>query len=226
MNGAFEKATQTLDNVSPGTGEVYGTIPRLGSEKWTAPWLRQHAFPYVVVDVSGERAACLNRLADAVRTTPTCWPRPRRRTMKTCHWPPMWTSRGRKTYAFTPRIQHYASESHAMEGEAIHHLTKPLAWWRASVLGIRSVLVTESGAPLAAGNCVVYKPSELTPVTAYLLSTWIKESGFPDGVFNVLHGLGPEVGEAMVTHPDIAAVSSRWHATTRMASHVAPSSKS
>ena len=80
---------------------------------------------------------------------------------------------------------------------------------------------------LAAGNCVVAKPSELTPVTAYLLSTWVKEAGFPDGVFNVLHGLGPEVGEAMVTHPDIAAVSFTGGTTTgaRIAGHVAPKFK-
>jgi len=64
-------------------------------------------------------------------------------------------------------------------------------------------------------------------VTAYLLSTWVKEAGFPDGVFNVLHGLGPEVGEAMVTHPDIAAVSFTGGTTTgaRIAGHVAPKFK-
>ena len=80
---------------------------------------------------------------------------------------------------------------------------------------------------LAAGNCVVAKPSELTPVTAYLLSAWIKDAGFPDGVFNILHGLGPEVGEAMVTHPDIAAVSFTGGTVTgaRIAGHVAPKFK-
>ena len=80
---------------------------------------------------------------------------------------------------------------------------------------------------LATGNCVVAKPSELTPVTAYLLSTWIEEAGFPPGVFNVLHGLGPEVGEAMVTHPDIAAVSFTGGTQTgaRIAGHVAPKFK-
>ena len=64
-------------------------------------------------------------------------------------------------------------------------------------------------------------------MTAYLLSTWVKEAGFPDGVFNVLHGLGPEVGEAMVTHPDIAAVSFTGGTTTgaRIAGHVAPKFK-
>ena len=127
-------------------------------------------------------------------------------------------------------IQHYASESHAMEGEAINYtLRKPLGVVACiSPWNLPLYLFTWKVAPaLAAGNCVVAKPSELTPVTAYLLSTWVKEAGFPDGVFNVLHGLGPEVGEAMVTHPDIAAVSFTGGTTTgaRIAGHVAPKFK-
>ena len=127
-------------------------------------------------------------------------------------------------------VQHYASESHAMEGEAINYtLRKPLGVVACiSPWNLPLYLFTWKVAPaLAAGNCVVAKPSELTPVTAYLLSTWVKEAGFPDGVFNVLHGLGPEVGEAMVTHPDIAAVSFTGGTTTgaRIAGHVAPKFK-
>ena len=60
---------------------------------------------------------------------------------------------------------------------------------------------------LASGNCVVAKPSEVTPMTAYLLGTWAKEVGLPDGVLNILHGLGPEVGQAMVEHHYVRAVS-------------------
>ena len=60
---------------------------------------------------------------------------------------------------------------------------------------------------LVSGNCVVAKPSEITPVTAYLLSTWVKEAGFPDGVFNIIHGLGSEVGDALIRHPKVTAIS-------------------
>ena len=74
---------------------------------------------------------------------------------------------------------------------------------------------------------MVAKPSEVTPATAFLLSQWVREAGFPDGVFNILHGLGAEVGDALVTHPDIAAVSFTGGTATgaHIASVVAPKFK-
>lgn len=60
---------------------------------------------------------------------------------------------------------------------------------------------------LAAGNCVIAKPSEVTPLTAYLLSTLINDAGFPKGVLNILHGTGPKIGAAITAHPDIARLS-------------------
>jgi aminomuconate-semialdehyde/2-hydroxymuconate-6-semialdehyde dehydrogenase len=60
---------------------------------------------------------------------------------------------------------------------------------------------------LAAGNCVVAKPSEVTPMTGYLLSIICKEAGLPDGVLNIIHGTGPSCGSAIVRHPEIKAIS-------------------
>ncbi len=60
---------------------------------------------------------------------------------------------------------------------------------------------------MAAGNCVIAKPSEITPMTAYLLSDICKEAGLPAGVLNIVHGLGPKVGSALVSHPGIKAIS-------------------
>jgi aminomuconate-semialdehyde/2-hydroxymuconate-6-semialdehyde dehydrogenase len=60
---------------------------------------------------------------------------------------------------------------------------------------------------LATGNCVVAKPSEITPMTAYLLSEICIEAGLPAGVLNILHGTGPNVGSAIVSHPKIKAIS-------------------
>jgi aminomuconate-semialdehyde/2-hydroxymuconate-6-semialdehyde dehydrogenase len=60
---------------------------------------------------------------------------------------------------------------------------------------------------LASGNCVVAKPSEVTPMTAYLLSEICVEAGLPAGVLNIVHGLGPKVGSAIVAHKDIPAIS-------------------
>lgn len=60
---------------------------------------------------------------------------------------------------------------------------------------------------LAAGNCVIAKPSEVTPMTAFLLSKICINAGLPKGVLNIIHGLGTEVGQAMVEHPKIKAIS-------------------
>ena len=70
------------------------------------------------------------------------------------------------------------------------------------------LLLTWKVAPaLAAGNCVVVKPSEETPTTASLLAEVIRDAGIPDGVYNVVHGFGPDAaGEALTRHPDVAAI--------------------
>lgn len=70
------------------------------------------------------------------------------------------------------------------------------------------LLLTWKVAPaLAAGNCVVVKPSEETPTTATLLAEVFKDAGIPDGVYNVVHGFGPNsAGEALTRHPGVAAI--------------------
>ncbi|MEV4772179.1 aldehyde dehydrogenase family protein [Micromonospora humida] len=75
---------------------------------------------------------------------------------------------------------------------------------------------------LAAGCTVVLKPSELTPLTAYLLFDAIHEAGFPPGVVNLVPGTGVEVGEAIAAHPDVDMVSFTGStATGRRISHLA-----
>jgi betaine-aldehyde dehydrogenase len=60
---------------------------------------------------------------------------------------------------------------------------------------------------IAAGNAIVLKPSELTPLTALMMAEAAQRAGIPDGVVNVLTGSGPDVGEHLVQHPDVAMVS-------------------
>ena len=60
---------------------------------------------------------------------------------------------------------------------------------------------------LAAGCTVVLKPSEVAPVNAFILAEIMDELGFPPGVFNLVTGLGPVVGEALAAHPDVDMVS-------------------
>ncbi len=111
---------------------------------------------------------------------------------------------------FATAILHYASESHYMEGLGVNYtVRKPIG-----VVGCISpwnlplYLFTWKIAPaLAAGNCVVAKPSEITPMTAFLLSKVCAEAGMPAGVLNIVHGLGQHVGDAITRHPDITAIS-------------------
>jgi len=60
---------------------------------------------------------------------------------------------------------------------------------------------------LAAGNCVIGKPSEVTPLTAWMLGDICRKAGLPPGVLNILHGTGPGIGAAIVSHPEIKAIS-------------------
>ena len=64
----------------------------------------------------------------------------------------------------------------------------------------------KSAPALAAGNAFIFKPSEMTPLTALLLAEAFKDAGLPDGLFNVVQGYG-DVGAALASHPDIAKVS-------------------
>jgi len=70
-----------------------------------------------------------------------------------------------------------------------------------------AIPVWKSAPALAAGNCVVFKPAELTPATATLLAEIYTEAGLPPGVFNMLVGSGSVVGEAMVSSPVLRAIS-------------------
>jgi aldehyde dehydrogenase (NAD+) len=68
-------------------------------------------------------------------------------------------------------------------------------------------ITAKVGPALAAGCTIVVKPSEVAPLTAYLLAECVAQVGLPRGVFNLVSGTGPVVGEALVTHPDVDAVS-------------------
>lgn len=60
---------------------------------------------------------------------------------------------------------------------------------------------------LLMGNTIIAKPSEITPLTAHFLGKVCVKIGLPDGVLNIVHGYGPEVGQAIVEHPEIKAIS-------------------
>jgi aldehyde dehydrogenase (NAD+) len=71
---------------------------------------------------------------------------------------------------------------------------------------LRSV-ISKAGAAMAAGCTVVLKPSEVAPLTAFIFAEMCAKVGFPDGVFNLVCGTGPVVGEAIAAHPQVDMVS-------------------
>ena len=110
---------------------------------------------------------------------------------------------------FAQALSQFASESHEMPGAINYTLRSPLG-----VVGTISpwnlplYLFTWKIAPaLAAGNTVIAKPSEITPMSAFLFAEICREAGLPAGVLNVVNGEGAKAGAAIVSHPQIKAIS-------------------
>lgn len=203
-----------IDNYEPATGMVYSLIPNSNEKDVNnAVAAAKKAFPVWSSLSSEERGHCLMRVADGIRRRMDEFVAAESRD----NGKPLSLAahvdipRAISNFEFfATGIQHFASESHYMEGVGVNYtLRKPIG-----IVGCISpwnlplYLFSWKIAPaLAAGNCVIAKPSEVTPYTAYLLSEIIKESGMPDGVLNILHGLGGTVGDAIVKHPEIKAIS-------------------
>jgi len=130
---------------------------------------------------------------------------------------------------FAAAATQFASECHHGHAGLNYTLRAPLG-----VVGCISpwnlplYLFTWKIAPaLAAGNAVVAKPSEVTPLTAWMLGELAREIGFPPGVLNIVHGLGPKVGQALVEHPRVRAISFTGSTAVgrRIAAHCGPELK-
>jgi aminomuconate-semialdehyde/2-hydroxymuconate-6-semialdehyde dehydrogenase len=122
---------------------------------------------------------------------------------------------------------HFASEAHITDSEAINYTSRSPVGVAGCISpwNLPLYLFTWKIAPaLAAGCTVVAKPSELTPMTAFLFSQLCIEAGLPQGVLNIVHGLGPKAGQAIVEHPEIPAVSFTGGTVTgkRIAATAAP----
>ena len=123
---------------------------------------------------------------------------------------------------FADAATQFSSEAHPTDELALNYtLRQPLgAVACISPWNLPLYLLTWKIAPaLAAGNTVVAKPSEVTPVTAHLLGELCAEAGLPAGVLNLVQGLGPEVGAPLCAHPDIRAIS--FTGSTRVGAEIA-----
>jgi aminomuconate-semialdehyde/2-hydroxymuconate-6-semialdehyde dehydrogenase len=216
INGTYvpPKNGQYIDNYEPATGQVYALIPDSDEEDvLDAVDAAEKAFPIWSKMSIEERSKILVRLSEGIEKNMDEFVQAESRdngkpVSLAAHVDiPRAVS---NFHFFATAITHFASESHLMEGVGINFTTrKPIG-----IVGCISpwnlplYLFSWKIAPaLAAGNCVIAKPSEITPYTAYLLGRIAQEAGMPAGVLNILHGTGPKVGDAIVKHPKIKAIS-------------------
>ena len=110
---------------------------------------------------------------------------------------------------FAGAILHDETAAHSMEGALNYTLRRPVGvFGLISPWNLPLYLLSWKVAPaLATGNTVVCKPSEVTPLTAGLLAAAVHDIGLPAGVFNLVHGFGPEAGQRLVEHPAVPGIS-------------------
>lgn len=207
LSGAY------FDNVEPATGNVFSQVPdsdHRDVEK--AVESAKAAFPSWANTPVSERAGVLLRIAGLIgRDLETL-----AELESTDNGKPVYLARtvdipraAANFQFFAGAIQGFASESHPMESRGINYtLRKPVGIVGAiSPWNLPLYLLSWKIAPaLAAGNCVIAKPSELTPVTAHHLALLCAEAGLPDGVLNIVQGYGAKAGAAIAAHPGIPAV--------------------
>jgi len=215
INGRLKESNtdKCIDVFNPATGNIYAKAPDSDeSDVNDAIKAAQEAFPVWSGTTVEERHDYLMRISKAIEDN--LEELAMAESVDTGK--PLWLSRSvdipraaKNFLFFATAIVQFSSESYETNGKAINYtLRKPLG-----VVGCISpwnlplYLFSWKIAPaLAAGNTVVAKPSEVTPMTAYLLSKICIEIGLPKGVLNIVHGKGQNTGAVLSGHPNIKAI--------------------
>jgi aminomuconate-semialdehyde/2-hydroxymuconate-6-semialdehyde dehydrogenase len=203
-----------LDNIEPATGKPYSQVADSGKEDVDlAVTAAENAFVDWSKKPAAERSKILLRIGDLIErdleklaraeSIDTGKPLSLARSLDI----PRAASNFR---FFATAILHTESEAHVTDNVAFNYtLRQPRG-----IAGLISpwnlplYLLSWKIAPaIAVGNTAIAKPSELTPMTAYLLCEICKEAGLPNGVLNVVHGTGPNVGAAITADPKINTIS-------------------
>ena len=204
-----------LDNYNPSKGEVYSKIAYSSSEDVEKAYeAAKEAFPSWSNTTIEERSKILLKIATLIEENldslaeAEALDNGKPLSLAKAVDIPRASSNFR---FFANAITQFASEAHESVGLNTMNFTlrQPIG-----VVGCISpwnlplYLFTWKIAPaLASGNTVIAKPSEITPMTAYLLGDICIKAGLPKGVLNIVHGTGPSAGQAIVAHPNIKAIS-------------------
>ena len=217
INGKYVNpiSNNWMDNYCPTNGEVYGQIPNSSKDDVEVAYnAAKKAFPLWAQTTLDERSRIIIKISELLEDNLQRFAEAESKDngkpvslAKSVDIP-----RAASNFRFFGNaITQFASESHESVGQdAINYtLRQPIG-----IVGCISpwnlplYLFTWKIAPaIAAGNCVIAKPSEITPMTAYLLGEICNEAGLPKGVLNIVHGLGTTTGQAIVEHPEIKAIS-------------------
>ena len=216
-----------IDNYNPSDGSVYAQIPDSNKQDVANAYIAaQAAYPGWSNTTIEYRSKILLKIADLIQENLAVLAQAEAKdngkplSLATAIDIPRASANFR---FFGNAITQYASQAHQSVGlnTMNYTLRQPIG-----VVGCISpwnlplYLFTWKIAPaLAAGNCVVAKPSEVTPMTAYMLGDICTKAGLPPGVLNIVQGTGPSTGQAIVAHPDIKAIS--FTGGTQTGAHIA-----
>jgi aminomuconate-semialdehyde/2-hydroxymuconate-6-semialdehyde dehydrogenase len=203
-----------LENINPAEGKVYSLIPDSDEKDIEqAVQAAKNAFEEWSTMAVEKRSAILQRIADLID----------RDLDKLAlaesvdNGKPVKLAKVVDIPRASANMRFYASGSIHLESQAHITGTEAINYTARTPIGVAGCispwnlplyLFTWKIAPaLAAGCTVVAKPSELTPMTAFLFSKLCIEAGLPPGVLNIVHGLGSRAGQAIIEHPDVSAIS-------------------
>ena len=203
-----------LDNFEPATGKVYSLTPESDLKDLELAVKAAEQARRSWADMSSEnRSILLMKLADAIESASE----EIAKAEAIDNGKPISVARAVDCYRSAANIRFFAnaatqfsSECHDMGSVGVNYtLRQPIG-----IVGCISpwnlplYLFTWKIAPaLASGNCVIAKPSEITPMTAYIFSKICIDVGIPKGVLNILHGTGNSIGAPLVAHKKIKAIS-------------------
>ena len=210
IDGAWQEGSGSIAVVNPATGETLAEVPAGGAAEIDAAVLAaRHAFPAWAARPLAERVAAVTAIREGIKArsaeiaasitaemgSPTKFANSVQVGM------PMATSKGVAGLAESfPWTEEIGNSLVVREPIGVVGAVTP---WNYPLHQV----VAKVAPALVAGCTIVLKPSEVAPLTASILAQITAEAGLPAGVFNVVHGTGPEAGEALAKHPGVDMVS-------------------
>ncbi len=216
INGEYVEpiSRNYLDGYNPAIGEVYSEVPDSDErDVEMAVNAAKEAFPAWSKRTQEQRSDILILIAKGIEARMEDFVAAETNDQGK----PLWLSRVMDIPRAVSNLKFYATTAMNVNGEFHKTDENTFNYTLRTPIGVVGCispwnlplyLFTWKIAPaLAMGNCVVAKPSEITPMTAFMLGQICKEAGLPVGVLNIIHGLGPKVGSAITANPEIKAIS-------------------